>query len=146
MPTPTQFDEVIDLGLTSIDDYKLTKLYNQSYTKFLKVCDSYLIAAIPNFSRCKQSLDYDITNRQFVNQLTNDEISILADFWVMEWFKKETLDSRKINNLLQSSGSFKTHSNSENLKVKNTSFDGLREKVAQKITDYQLKDIQSIDI
>lgn len=143
---PTSFDEIIDLALTLIDDYKLRKLYNQSEVKFLIFCDSLLLAAVPNFFRCNQNLDYDTATRQFNNQLTNLEISILADLWILEWFKKETQDSRKINALLQSSGSFKSHSAAQNLKEKSTYLDGLREKVEQKMTNYQLQNIDNISI
>ena len=134
MPTPTPFDTIIDLALRLIDDYKLIKLYNQSQTKFLAYCDGLLLAAVPNFFRCNQNLDYDATQRQFNNQLTSAEISILADLWILEWFKKETQDSRKINALLQSSGSFKSHSAAQNLKEKTSYLDGLREQVVQKMT------------
>lgn len=143
---PTSFDEIIDLALTLIDDYKLRKLYNQSEAKFLMFCDSLLLAAIPNFFRCNQSLDYSTATRQFNNQLTSLEISILADLWILEWFKKETQDSRKINALLQSSGSFKSHSAAQNLKEKTTYLDGLREKISQKMTNYQLQNIDNISI
>lgn len=143
---PTSFDEIIDLALTLIDDYKLRKLYNQSEAKFLMFCDSLLLAAVPNFFRCNQSLDYDTATRHFNNQLTSLEISILADLWILEWFKKETQDSRKINALLQSSGSFKSHSAAQNLKEKTTYLDGLREKVSQKMTNYQLQNIDNISI
>ena len=143
---PTSFDTIIDLALTLIDDYKLIKLYNQSQTKFLTYCDSLLIAAIPNFFRCNQSLEYTAETRQFSNELTSLEISILADLWILEWFKKETQDSRKINALLQSSGSFKSHSAAQNLKEKSTYLDGLREKVEQKMTNYQLQNIDNISI
>ena len=143
---PTSFDEIIDLALTLIDDYRLVKLYEQSQTKFLAYCDSLLIAAISNFFRCSQSLEYTAETRQFSNKLTSAEISILADLWILEWFKKETQDSRKINALLQSSGSFKSHSAAQNLKEKSSYLDGLREKVEQKMTNYQLQNIDNISI
>lgn len=142
MPTP--FNTIIDLALTLIDDYALINLHNQNQQKFFTVCDSYLIAAIPNFTRCKQSLSYDATLRQFDNELTDLEISILADYWILAWFKKQTQDSKKFNALLQSSGSFKSHSAAQNLKEKNTYLNGLREKVSQKVTDYQAQDIESL--
>lgn len=141
---PTSFDTIIDLALTLIDDYALINLYNQNQQKFFTVCDSYLIAAIPNFTRCKQSLSYDATLRQFDNELTDLEISILADYWILVWFKRQTQDSKKFNALLQSSGSFKSHSAAQNLKEKNTYLNGLREKVSQKVTDYQAQDIESL--
>lgn len=132
------------MALTLIDDYALINLYNQNQQKFFTVCDSYLIAAVPNFTRCKQSLSYDATLRQFDNELTDLEISILADYWILAWFEKQTQDSKKFNALLQSSGSFKSHSAAQNLKEKNTYLNGLREKVSQKVTDYQAQDIESL--
>lgn len=141
---PTSFDQVIDLALVTVDDYKLVKLYDQSQQGFQQWCDGFLLSAIPNFFQCRQSLEYDATIRQFVSDLTNVEISILADFWIIEWFDRETQNSAKINALLQTSGSFKTHAASQNLKEKNAYLDGLREKVYQKITDYQLQDISNI--
>ena len=142
----TPFDKVIDLALVTVDDYKLVKLYNQSEEAFKKWCDGFLISAVPNFFQCRQSLDYDAVNREFVSDLTATEISILADLWVIEWFDRETQNSAKINALLQTTGSFKTHAASQNLKEKGVYLDSLREKVYQKITDYQLQDLDSIAI
>lgn len=144
MPTPTSFDEIIDLALVTVDDYKLGKLYNKSQVGFQSWCDGFLLSAVPNFFQCQQSLTYDLSTRQFVSELTNMEISILADLWVIEWFKRETQDSTKINALLQTSGSFKTHAASQNLKEKGTFLDGLREKVSQKITNYLLQNISNL--
>lgn len=141
---PTSFDQVIDLALVTVDDYKLVKLYNQSQQGFQQWCDGFLLSAIPNFFQCRQSLEYDTTTRQFVSDLTKVEISILADFWIITWLLRETQNSAKINALLQTSGSFKTHAASQNLKEKSAYLDSLREKVYQKITDYQLQDISNI--
>lgn len=81
----TSFDIIEDTALMVVDDYKLTSLYNSSLKNFKGWCDGFLIKAIPNFYKCKQSLEYDAVNRQFVSDLDNLEISILADFWVIEW-------------------------------------------------------------
>ena len=137
----TSFDEIIDIALVKVDDYKIMKAYNQSQDVFKQYCDGFLINAIPNFFQCKQSLDYNVDKRKFISDLTNVEISILADFWVIEWFNREIQNSTKINALLQTSGSFKTHAASQNLKEKGAYIDKLREKVYQKITDYLLQDI-----
>jgi hypothetical protein len=137
----TSFDEIIDIALVKVDDYKIMKAYNQSQDVFKQYCDGFLINAISNFFQCKQSLDYNVDKRKFISDLTNVEISILADFWVIEWFNREIQNSTKINALLQTSGSFKTHAASQNLKEKGAYIDTLREKVYQKITDYLLQDI-----
>ena len=144
----TSFDKVIDLALVTVDDYKFIKAMNLGEVVFNKHCDGFLVSAIPNFLNCKQSLDYNLETREFVSDLTNMEISILADLWIIEWFEKETQDSTKINALLQpSGGGFKTHAASQNLKEKSAYLDTLREKVSQKmLNDYLLQDIDSIDI
>ena len=139
MPTP--FDEIEDLALIQIRDYKIDKLYNQSVEQFHIYLDSFLIDAIPNFTRCRQNLDYDLEARQFNSDLTDMEKSILADLWVIQWFNKETQDTVQIQNKLQVSSSFTSHSASQNLKEKGSYLDKLKESVDWKITQYQLLDL-----
>lgn len=141
---PTSFDSVIDLALITVNDYKLGKLLNQSQENFQTYCDGFLIAAIPQFYLCKQSLSYDLEARQFVADLTMFEQSILADFWVIQWFLKETQDAAQIANKLQVSSSFTMHSPAQNLKEKSSYLDTMREKVYQKINFYLTQDFDSI--
>lgn len=143
----TQFDTIIDLALITVDDYKIAKLYNQDINKFRKWCDGLLISAIPNFLNCKKSLTYDTTTRAFEADLSNMEISILADLWAIEWFKSETYVAEQLANSLQISGGFKTHSPAQNFKEKNIGLGYLTEKVSQKmLNDYPLQSIDSIVI
>lgn len=137
MPTP--FDSVEDLALIAIRDYKIDKLYNHSIEQFQQYLDGFLLTAIPNFRNCRQSLDYDIEQRQFNADLSSMEQSILADLWVIEWFNKETNDATQIHNKLQVASAFTSHSASQNLKEKSTYLDKLREGVDLKITQYQLQ-------
>ena len=137
MPTP--FDSVEDLALIAIRDYKIDKLYNHSIEQFQQYLDGFLLMAIPNFRNCRQSLDYDIEQRQFNADLSSMEQSILADLWVIEWFNKETNDATQIQNKLQVASAFTSHSASQNLKEKSTYLDKLREGVDLKITQYQLQ-------
>lgn len=137
MPTP--FDSVEDLALIAIRDYKIDKLYNHSIEQFQQYLDGFLLTAIPNFRNCRQSLDYDIEQRQFNADLSSMEQSILADLWVIEWFNKETNDATQIQNKLQVASAFTSHSASQNLKEKSTYLDKLREGVDLKITQYQLQ-------
>ena len=144
----TPFDKVIDLALVTIDDYKFVKAYKQGEKVFQNWCDGFLLRAVPYFSKCRQSLDYDVEKREFVSDLTSTEISILADLFKIEWYERERNDSTKINALLQpAGGGFKTHAASQNLKEKTVTLDGLREKVYQRIdNDYQLEDLSNINI
>lgn len=135
----TAFDTVIDQALVTVDDYKLSKLFNQSQAGFNKWCDGFLIRAIPNFFECRQSLDYDAEQRVFFSDLMPLEISILADFWVMEWARREIDNSAQLQLKLQVSSAFTTHSPSQNTKEKLNLMDEMREKVHQKIVTYQLQ-------
>lgn len=137
----TRFDTIEDLALTVVSDYKIAKLYNQDETAFKTYCDGFLISAIPNFTQCNQDLSYDTEEREFTADLTIMEISILADFWAIQWLTKEVQDATQINLKLSTSGGFETHSEAQNLKEKSSWLDRLRERVYQKITDYQLQDI-----
>lgn len=141
----TSFDMVEDRALMQVDDYKLTSLYNQSEERFKKWCDGFLVNAIPNFYKCRQSLEYNLETREFVSDLSDFEVAILADFWVIEWFEHELQDSTKINVLLQTSGSFKTHAAAPNLNAKKNYIDGLREKVHHKIDQYIFSNVKSLD-
>ena len=141
---PTSFDSVIDVALITVNDYKLGKLFNKSQEGFKTYCDGFLIAAIPLFKQCKQSLSYNLKERYFDSCLTDKEISILAGFWVLKWFEKETQDSAQIANKLQISSSFTQHSPAQSLKEKSSYVDKLREKTNQEINDYLLSDISSL--
>ena len=119
--------------------------------EFYKYCDGFLIKAIPNFTVCRKSLDYVVDYnsnpqvREFVSTLSIYEKDILADYWALEWFKRETQVASRINAALQNSGSFKSHSEALNLKAKESYLDGLRVKVSQKCTDYQLMDLSVLN-
>lgn len=136
----TKFETIEDLALVVVNDYKLVKLYNASEPDFIKYCDSFLVSAVPNFIQCQQDLTYDLETRTFNSELTSLEVSILADFWAIAWLTKEVQDATQINLKLSTSGGFETHSEAQNLKEKSSWLDRLRERVYQKITDYQLLD------
>lgn len=99
----TSFDKIEDLALITIDDYALNVLYNQDIDKFKNVCDGYLVSAVGNFTRCRTSLSYDITNRTFDSDLSDLEISILADLWQIEWMERKTQDSKQFQLKLKNS-------------------------------------------
>lgn len=137
----TSFNDVIDLALVTVDDYKLIKLMQQSEEEFLEYCDGFLIRAIPNFFQCRQSLEYDVDNRVFESDLTPVEISILADFWAIEWLTKEVQNSAQFQLKLKVNNAFTFNSEAQNLKEKTSWLDRLRERVWQKIVDYQVSNL-----
>lgn len=136
----TSFDIVESYALTTIDDYKLKNLLNQSETQFQTFVDGLLVAAVPFFTQCKQDLAYDTTAREFASTLTNTEVAILGGFWIMNWFDRYVRTSSQFQAKLQSN-SFKNFSEAQNLKEKQASVDEIREKTYQLITDYLLQDM-----
>lgn len=138
----TSFDDVIDLALVEVNDYRLTKLYkNQSQDDFNTYVDGFLISAIPLFTKCKQSLNYDLQGRAFISDLSSLEKTILAKLWVLQWYRKDNQTYALYRQHLQNSGSFKNHSESQNLKENSTYADKLMEDIDRLMIAYQLEDI-----
>lgn len=45
---PTSFDNIEDLALVTVNDYKLLNLYNKNKDQFNQWVDGFLISAVPN--------------------------------------------------------------------------------------------------
>lgn len=134
----TSFDDIIDLALITVNDYRLTKLFNQDENSFKTYCDGFLISAIPEFPECRQSLDYNEEQRKFTSDLTSVEKSILAKLWVINWYQRDNQTYALYRQHLQAASSFKNHSESQNLKENSTYLDKLREELDRQKVSYQL--------
>ena len=133
----TSFDTIEDLALQTINDYKLVKLYSQSIDDFQKWCDGFLLSAIPQFMDCVQSLAFDVVERKFVSDLTIQEIKILANFFIISWWERETNDGTQIAQKLNVPSSFKVEGvSSQNMKEKQNIIDKLREENSRQINNY----------
>ena len=138
----TSFDDVIDLALVEINDYRLNKLYEKGEEEdFNTYVDGILITAIPLFKNCKKVLSYNIEERTFTLELSSLEITILAKLWVLQWYRKDNQTYALYRQHLQNSGSFKNHSESQNLKENSTYADKLAEDIDRLMVAYQLEDI-----
>lgn len=139
----TSFDKVIELALSIIDDYKITGLFNRDYENFQKFCDSLLYNAIPQFTECRQSLDYNAEQREFNVVLTNLEIYILSRYWVIAWWERENNNAAQIALKLGIKNQYSYNSESQNFKEKQNVIDKLREEVDRATQDYLLLDLDS---
>lgn len=137
----TSFDTVIDRALSIVSDYKLTKLYNQSEENFTNRVDSLLIQSLPQFGRCRQSLDFDEETREFVSDLTAQETYILGCFWVISWWEYETNNAAQIALKLGIKNQYSYNSESQNFKEKSNVIDKLREEVDRAINEYLLMNL-----
>ena len=134
----TSFDTIEDVALQSIDDYKLAKLYNRSLDEFKTWCDGFLKIALSQFSgECLHSLAFDETEREILSDLTQQEIRILANYFIIAWWERETNNSAQIALKLKVSSSFQTEGvSSQNMKEKQNIIDKLREENARQINNY----------
>lgn len=136
----TSFDEIIDLALITVNDYRLSKLAEQGEENFNTYVDGFLISSIPYFPECRQSLDFDAEQRQFESDLTNLEKSILANLWIIQWYARDNQTYALYRQHLQSASSFKNHSESQNLKENSIYLDKLREELDRQKISYQLQE------
>ncbi len=141
----TNFDTIEDMALIIIDDYKMMKAYQSDVESFKEYLDGFLIQATMQFYQCRQDLTYDSTERYFNADLTTLEQSILADFFVINWWRRETNNAAQIALKLKVSTAFTFNSESQNFKEKQTIIDKLEEQVNLKITEYMLQELSNYD-
>lgn len=133
----TSFDAIENLALVTINDYRIAKLYNQSEEGFEAYMDGFLLRGVPYFHDCRQPLTYDAALRQFSADLTPMEQAILADFLVLEHFRRDKHTASSYLQKLQNSGSFKNHSEAAHMKEMSADYDKLLEQLSRDLQDYQ---------
>ena len=142
----TSFDTIETRALAVIEDYKLKKLFDSSIDGFEKYCDGLLMVAIPQFYECLKSLRYDEAARTFSEDLDEQEVSILANFFVITWWQRENNNVAQIALKLKTSQSFQFNSEAQNFKEKQNVIDKLREENARQINAYLAANLDSIDL
>lgn len=139
----TSFDQIETLALSIVEDYKLNKLFENSYDNFQKFCDGLLFNALPQFTECRQDLTYNAETREFGVDLTNLEIYILSRYWVIAWWERENNNAAQIALKLGIKNQYSYNSESQNFKEKQNVIDKLREEVDRATQDYLLLDLDS---
>ena len=142
----TSFDTIETRALAVIEDYKLKKLFDSSIDGFEKYCDGLLMVAIPQFYECLKSLQYDEVARTFSEDLDEQEVSILANFFVITWWQRENNNAAQIALKLKTSQSFQFNSEAQNFKEKQNVIDKLREENARQINAYLAANLDNIDL
>lgn len=82
----TKFNSVYDVFLANVTDDMYMELTKQDTEQLLQ---ELLISAIPWFEFPRQSLEYDDCSQAFVNDLTLEEINILATYMIMLWIQQQ---------------------------------------------------------
>lgn len=139
----TSFDQIETLALSIVEDYKLSKLFENNYDNFQKFCDGLLFNALPQFTECRQDLTYNVGTREFDVDLTNLEIYILSRYWVIAWWERENNNAAQIALKLGIKNQYSYNSESQNFKEKQNVIDKLREEVDRATQEYLLLDLDS---
>ena len=139
----TSFDQIETLALSIVEDYKLSKLFENNYDNFQKFCDGLLFNALPQFTECRQDLTYNVETREFDVDLTNLEIYILSRYWVIAWWERENNTAAQIALKLGIKNQYSYNSESQNFKEKQNVIDKLREEVDRATQEYLLLDLDS---
>lgn len=135
----TSFDSIIDMALIVIRDYKLDNLFEQSEEDFKAVMDGYMLKGLPKFKvSCMKSLEYDLENREFVEDLDDIEIDIIADWTVMCWYTDQLQDVLEFKEGL-SNLDFKRLATGQNIKLRQEYIQQLRQRIKQDTTNYQFQ-------
>ena len=133
----TSFDSVIDMALIIIRDYKLDALYETDENSFKQILQGYMLKGLPKFEISSiKSLEYDLTNREFVEDLDDVEIDIISDWTVIMWYTDKIQDVLEFKEPL-SDVDFKRLATGQNLKPRQAYLQELRRKAKQDATNYQ---------
>jgi hypothetical protein len=115
----TSYDEIIDLALVSIEDYRLNKLSVSSPENFQTILDGFMIKGLSSFDNCAKDLDdRNDSERHFNFKLTGMEKDIIADYTVIAWLDKEINDTSQITGMLQNKTEANRFAESNNLRAK----------------------------
>ena len=136
----TNITEVIDLFMMLQDDYKLLTIYQSSGSSVLNTyLEGWLLYSIDEFkSICNQDLSYDKASQSFSEQLSQENMNILAQIMTKYWLMKEVQNVLNMSNFIQDHD-FKYHSAAENLKEKRAFLNNKKEEISQILIDYGYK-------
>lgn len=80
----TPYDVVDNSFLTKISDDYLPTIEEE---KIEMLVDRYRLSALPRFKQCKKLQNRDDDLRQFNDDLTDEEIEIVANLMIVEWLR-----------------------------------------------------------
>lgn len=140
----TSFDDVIEMALMIIRDYKLVELYKADDDEFRTVLQGYMLKGLPKFEvSCIDSLEYDLENRTFARDLSSIEIDIISDWTVIMWYTDQLNDVLEFKEPLRDVD-FNRFASGQNLKPRQAYLEELRRKAKQDATNYQFQYLTSL--
>ena len=135
----TTLDQVADLFLAKIQDYKITTLFQTSGSDAVNTyVEPWLLDSIDDFSLiCDQTLSYSRSTQTFSLDLSQKNQNVLARLMQRYWLDKEINNVLQMANHLQDKD-FKSYAASNNLKEKVNLSNVTVERLDQLLTRYSL--------
>lgn len=134
----TSVNEVYDLFMQTVTDYRLIDLFNTSEPDFENYLQAWLNFAIVEFNSCDQNLDYDEYTKEFPVVLSRENKTVLATLMMKYWLQKCVNDVTQFN-LHVADRDFKTASEAQNLREKTNHLNIVKEQCSQMLNDYAYK-------
>ena len=103
-----------------------------------------MLKGLPKFEvSCMKSLEYDLENRTFNEELDSIEIDIISDWTVIMWYTDHLNDVLEFREPLRDVD-FNRFATGQNLKPRQAYLEELRRKVKQDATNYQFQHLTSL--
>ena len=131
----TSLNEIYDLFMQTVTDYRLIDLFNTSVPDFETYLESWLKFSIFDFNVCDQSLEYDDTTKTFDVDLYSYNKIVLAKLMMKYWLKKAVNDVTQFN-LHVMDRDYKVASEAANLREKSSYLNIVTEECSQMLIDY----------
>jgi len=140
----TLSSEIFDYFLTSVNDYKLTAIYQASGSLILgEYMEPWLLNSIIEFDVCDQSLSYTVSSGSsegyFDVTLTDKNKFMLVQIITKYYLQKNIQNILQMDNLLQDRD-FRVFSQANSLKAKQDYYNMKCEEISQRLTNYGYAD------
>lgn len=136
----TYINEIYDLFMQLVTDYRLIELFNTSESDFETYLEVWLQNAIFDFNNCNQNLEYDENTKTFSETLTRENKLILANLMMKYWATKNVNDITQMN-LHVTDRDFKLFSEAQNLREKQAHLNNIKETCSQMLIDYSYRKV-----
>ena len=137
----TTFDEIYDLALVTMQDYKIDELYQLDRPTFKTFMKGFLVTGLPEFDVNLEDLSY--TDETFNNIISDKAKLILSEIIVYEWYKRNNNDVLVYKPKLTSK-QFKQIEISSGIKQRSEYLDKMYEKIRYDISQYQLMNFNKL--
>lgn len=133
----TSFEEIYELFLSKIQDYKIRNLFSVDSNVATDLCQKFLYGAIAKFRSCRK--DIKTVNKEigeFNVTLDITEQEILSNLMVEVWMNRNIMNITEMG-LNLNDNDFKHYSEEKNLSGKQAARDEIREITSQEIWHYE---------